>query len=58
MKPQPPESEKKLGKDLDTFEELPEKTKELHRLTEQAEKKTGEDREALDRAIQSESKRI
>lgn len=58
MNSQPLESEKKLSKDLETFEELPEKTKELHRLTEQAEKKTGEDREALDRAIQSESKRV
>ncbi len=57
MKPKPTEPEKQPSKDLETFEELPEKTKELHRLSEEAEKETGKDREALDRAIQTKSKR-
>lgn len=41
MKPAPPEAEKKLGKDLKAFEQLPAKTKELEVLQEQAEKTTG-----------------
>ena len=56
MKPVPVEPEKQLSKDLKTFEKLPEKTKELHLLADQAEKETGGKRAALDRLIQTKSK--
>ncbi len=57
MKPDPVEPEKQLGKDLQTFDKLPDKTKELHLLTDQAEKETGRNRAVLDRLIQQKSKR-
>lgn len=57
MKPEPTEPEKQLTKDLKTFEKLPAKTKELHLLADQAEKQTGKSRAALDRLIQTKSKR-
>ncbi|MEY3895443.1 MAG: hypothetical protein RLZZ214_962 [Verrucomicrobiota bacterium] len=57
MKPEPIEPEKQLSKDLKTFAKLPEKTKELHHLADQAEKETGTNRAALDRLIQTKSKR-
>ncbi len=56
MKPQDAESEKHPSKDLRTFEKLPEKTKDLHLLADQAEKETGGKRAALDRLIQTKSK--
>jgi len=52
MNPDPVEPEKHLSKDLKTFEKLPEKTKELHLLADQAEKETGTNRAKLDRLIQ------
>lgn len=55
MKPNPNESEKKLSKDLKAFEELPEKTKELQLLADQAEKETGKRRAALDQVIETKS---
>ena len=57
MKPEPAEPEKQLSKDLKTFETLPEKTKELHLLADDAEKETGRNRAALDRLIQTKSSR-
>jgi len=56
MKPEPTEPEKQLSKDLKTFERLPDQTKELHLLADQAEKETGGNRAALDRLIQTKSK--
>jgi hypothetical protein len=55
MKPNPDESEKQLSKDLKAFEELPEKTKELQLLADQAEKETGKRRAELDRLIKTKS---
>ncbi len=58
MKPDPTKpGEKKLGEDLKTFEKLPEKTKELELLGDQAEKESGKERAALDRLIQTKSTR-
>ena len=56
MKPAPPAAEKKLGTDLQTFEQLPTKTKELELLQDQAEKATGPEHAALHRAIRDKSK--
>lgn len=56
MKPSSDESEKQPSKDLKAFEELPEKTKELQLLADQAEKETGKRRAALDRVIETKSK--
>ena len=56
MKPEPQETEKKLSEDLKTFDQLPVKTKELHILTDQAEKATGNERAVLQRLIQKKSK--
>ena len=55
MNPNPDESEKRPSKDLKAFEELPEKTKELHLLADQSEKETGKRRAALDRLIETKS---
>lgn len=57
MKPETNNSEKQLSKDLKTFEELPEGTKELHLLADQAEKSTGTERAALDQSIPNKTKR-
>ncbi|MCF7734319.1 MAG: hypothetical protein K9N23_21735, partial [Akkermansiaceae bacterium] len=43
MKPKPQEAAKDLGKDLKTFEQLPDKPKELELLKDQAEKSTGQE---------------
>lgn len=56
MKPTPPEAEKKLGKDLETFAQLPVKTKELEDLQHQAEKATGEEQAALHEVIRDKSR--
>lgn len=42
---------KNVSKDLDTFESLPEKTKELSRLKDEAEKSSGPQRKKLDQSI-------
>lgn len=55
MKPTPAESEKRPSKDLKAFEELPEKTKELNLLADQAERETGKCRARLDRLIETRS---
>lgn len=55
MDPTPTETEKKLGKDLETFEALPVKTQELEALQDQAEKSTGAKKAALDKEIQHKS---
>ncbi len=57
MKPKPIEPAKRLSKDLRTFEKLPEKTKELELLSDQAEKESGKNRAALDRLIHAKSDR-
>jgi hypothetical protein len=51
MKPTLPEAEKKLVKDIQTFEQLPAKTRELEVLQEQAEKTTGTENAALHQTI-------
>jgi hypothetical protein len=56
MKPTPPEAEKKLGKDLETFAPLPVKTKELEELQHQAEKATGAEHAALHKIIRDKAK--
>jgi len=56
MKPTPPEAEKKLGKDLETFAQLPVKTKELEELQQQAEKATGAEHAALHKIIRDKAK--
>ncbi len=56
MKPQPQETEKEVGKDMKTFEQLPAKTKELEVLKDQAEKATGQESVALHKTIQDKSK--
>jgi hypothetical protein len=43
MKPEPQETEKDLGKDLKTLEQLPTKTKALLLLQDQMEKATGQE---------------
>ena len=48
MKPEPQKTEKDFGKDLKTFEQLPDKTKELVILKDQPEKATGPESVALD----------
>ena len=56
MKPSPQESEKDLGKDLQTHEELPAKIKELELLQHQAEKDTGPEGVAIDAKIREKAK--
>ena len=56
MNPNPEETEKNFTEDLKTFEKLPVKTKELHVLTEQAEKATGEENADLHKEIREKSK--
>ncbi len=53
-----PEAEKKLGKDLETFEQLPVKTKELEALQEKAEKTTGTEKAALHQDIRDKEAEI
>ncbi|MES2595982.1 MAG: hypothetical protein V4662_11630 [Verrucomicrobiota bacterium] len=50
------EPDKKLDKDLKTFDQQPAKTKELEHLQGLAEKATGEEREAVDKKIQAKTK--
>jgi len=56
MKPKPQNTEKDLGKDLKTFEQLPAKTKELEVLKDQAEKATGQESVALNKTIRDKTK--
>lgn len=56
MKTPPPETEKDLGKDLQTHEELPAKTKELELLQHHADKATGKETLALNKIIAEKSK--
>lgn len=56
MKPTPPEAEKKLGKDLETFAQLPVKIKELEELQHQSEKTTGEEQTALQQMIRDKAR--
>lgn len=55
MKPDPKDTEKKITEDLRTFEELPEKTKELQVLTEHAEKAIGQENADLHQEIREKS---
>jgi|694.fasta_scaffold63765_5 hypothetical protein len=56
MKKKPHEKDKNLGRDLDTFDHIPVNTRELHVLTDQAEKSVGGERADLDRLILKKSK--
>lgn len=56
MKPKRPKSEKDPAQDLETFEGLPVKTKELSRLQDQAEKSTGQEKEAVNKKIEEKSR--
>lgn len=56
MKPNPKDTEKNFTEDTKTFEELPVKTKELHVLTDQAEKATGQENADLHQEIREKSK--
>lgn len=56
MNPPPPETEKDLGKDLQTHAELPAKTKELELLQHHADKATGHETIALNKIIAEKSK--
>jgi len=47
MKPEPQKTEKDFGRDLKTFGQLPDKTKELVTLKDQLEKATGPESVAL-----------
>jgi hypothetical protein len=51
----PKKSAKKLQRDLETFEKLPAKTKDLHVLSDQAEKSVGKKRVAIQRKIEKKS---
>lgn len=55
MNPEPPKTEKTFAKDMKTFEQLPAKTKELELLRDRAEKATGKEGLALNKAIQIKS---
>lgn len=56
MKPEPQETEKDLGKDLKTLEQLPAKTKELLILQDQTEKSTGQEKVDLHKMTRDKSK--
>jgi len=56
MKPSAHKTEKDLGKDLKSFEQLPAKTKELEILQHQLEKATGPENLALHKLIGEKSK--
>jgi len=56
MKPKPQRTEKDLGKDLKTFEQLPTKTQELLVLQDQAEKSTGKEKLDLQEMTRIKSK--
>jgi hypothetical protein len=52
-----PTTEKDPGQDLATFEELPEKTQELLKLTDQVEKTTGPKQVEITRQIQDKARK-
>ena len=56
IKPEPPETEKDLGKDLKTFGQLPAKSKELLILQDQTEKSTGQEKIDLYKITRDKSK--
>ena len=56
MKPGPQKTEKDLGKDLKTLEQIPAKTKELLILQDQTEKSTGQESVAFHKTIRDKSK--
>ena len=56
MNSEPPKTKKNSDRDLKTFEELPAETKELVVLKDQAEKSSGEEREAADKLIGEKAK--
>lgn len=53
MEPTKPEPEMDPAKDLQKFEQLPAKTKELSLLKDQAEKATGPENAALNRKVRA-----
>jgi hypothetical protein len=56
MEPIPPEAEKQLGQDLESFEQLPVKTQELETLQDLAEKTSGVENAAVHKEIRKISK--
>jgi len=56
MKKESPEKKKKPGRDLDVFDDLPSKTKELEILKDSAEKAAGPRKAALHEEIRHKSK--
>ena len=56
MKTKQPHPEKNFGKDLKTFEQLPDETKELLVLSDQVEKSSGPGKLALQKLAQGKSK--
>lgn len=56
MKPKSPKPEKDPAQDMETFDALPAKTKELSLLQDQAEKSTGPEKEAVNRKIERKSR--
>jgi len=56
MKSKPQETEKDLGKDLKTLEQLPVNTKEFLILQDQTEKSTGQEKIDLDKKARDKSK--
>jgi hypothetical protein len=58
MKPEPQETQKDAGKDLETFSQLPAITKKLLMLKDRAENATGPEALALNKTIRDESKEM
>lgn len=56
MKPKPPEPALDLAKDLQTFEQLPARTKELDLLQDQAAKATGKESVAIHQKIRAKAR--
>ncbi len=52
MNDEPNDPGKKLDKHVETFEDLPEKQKELHRLKEDEQRSTGKNLEEVDEEIE------
>lgn len=58
MKQEVPQTEKEFGRDMQTFEQLPARTKELNLLQHRAEKATGQEGVALNAAIREKTKQV
>ncbi len=58
MKQEAPQTEKEFGRDMQTFEQLPARTKELNLLQHRAEKATGQESVTLNAAIREKAKQV